>query len=184
MIKLEETLLNAISIPYVYNSVDGDDVGNVDDYNGDNEDNDSDDNDDDGDDNRTTNTQVEDLSEKYSDGLGINRLLNISFISTVNDKIDYPEVYPDFLIEIMKYTPKHVVANYIYYNVFLNFWNNIESAFDDLSEFCKQHIEKDFKDVVSNMVYQWYNLEESKPTISEVWEDIKTTFQMLWNQVN
>lgn len=29
------------------------------------------------------------------------------------------------------------------------------------------------------MMYQWDKLEESKPMISEVWEDIKTKFQML-----
>lgn len=105
MIKFEETLRNARSIHQVYNS--GDVVDNVDDDNGDNEDNDGDDDNNDSDDNDDDyRTQVEDLSEQYADELDINRLLNISFGSTVNGKIDYPEVYTDSLIEIMKYTPK------------------------------------------------------------------------------
>lgn len=80
----------------------------------------------------------------------------------------------------MKTTPKRVIANNIYYNLFYHFLEQSQkSRFETFAEFCLKKVKEEFKDLVSYMIYRRQDFKDAEQTFTQIWHDIRQSFEMI-----
>lgn len=129
-------------------------------------------------------TTVREIKRKYGTFLHIKQLIEV-FLSQKwsYDKPVYemaPE-YQENLVNVIKRTPKRIVANYIFYILMDAFTIDQSQSMEDYRATCIETIKEFFPAPISNMVYRRLSntskiLEKS---IMDMWEDIRETMKRL-----
>ncbi|XP_075148684.1 neprilysin-1-like [Haematobia irritans] len=124
-------------------------------------------------------TTVEKLHALHQPDLDIKRLLDISLGSIPQGKITVKNPgYQTNLVAIMKRTPKRKVANYIGYNLLVNFLLPIDKGPLKLQEKCLEKTKGHFANILDNRVYTKFNSNETEETVQNIFQELKTTFQL------
>ncbi|XP_019894892.2 neprilysin-4-like [Musca domestica] len=114
-------------------------------------------------------TTVSKLQRKYMPYLDLKQYFNLAF-ETIPDEIiiEQNEAYQHNMIEVIKSTPKKIVANYIFYNL-INHFGSMKSS-------CITETRKHFRNLLENMWYRRNNLQEIEKSVSNMFEDLLSVF--------
>ncbi|XP_017006148.3 neprilysin-4-like [Drosophila takahashii] len=120
---------------------------------------------------------VAEVHKRYEPILDIERLVSISMGETITEQIyEYNKRYQQNLVEVIKRTPKRIIANYIFFRLI---WEFVESPSDKpkkQKQDCVHLTKKFFVNNVDNMFYRRYNNENSSREIDKMWRQLKETF--------
>uniref|UniRef100_A0A1A9W6K4 Peptidase M13 C-terminal domain-containing protein n=1 Tax=Glossina brevipalpis TaxID=37001 RepID=A0A1A9W6K4_9MUSC len=125
-------------------------------------------------------TTVDEMNHKYAPELDIKRLLNISFgHPIVGEVYEVVEGYQKNLIEVLRKTPKRVVANYIFYTLMNEFTLRKADTVQKQKNRCVSYVKKLFADVLDNMVYRKYIKNHTELDVYHIWQELKATFKRI-----
>ena len=125
-------------------------------------------------------TTASEMTQKYGPTLNIVKLINITIPELVDEEIyEGYESYQRNLVEVLKVTPKPILANYIMYNLLENFITQVSDNQSIVDLLCFEATNKFFTMNVNNMVYRRYNTEASERDLNSLWQEIKQSFSEL-----
>ncbi|XP_073816870.1 neprilysin-21-like [Musca autumnalis] len=131
---------------------------------------------------------IDELQTKFSLDLDVYQFMEITYGSIPHSLQADITVYLEKVIDIIKSTPKQLVANYIFYNLQKHFQFKIPNDHNKLKSECLIKIEQLLPKVISHLYYRKYKLERYKKPLYEMWNSIKATIQkalespkMFWN---
>ncbi|XP_073816918.1 neprilysin-1-like [Musca autumnalis] len=124
-----------------------------------------------------TATNVDLLQTKYWPYLDIKNMLTTLYGALPAFPVYEQYAYLENLVAVMAKTPKHIVANYIFYKLAREF---IFSCYDDekqQQDYCVAKIKDYFPTNFENMVYRKYNSPQTEMDLREMWQYIKMAFK-------
>ncbi|XP_073816907.1 endothelin-converting enzyme homolog [Musca autumnalis] len=126
-------------------------------------------------------TTVDELHVKYGKDLDLKRYINISLGYVPQDRVyEMAEDYQKNLIQLIKETPKRVVANYIFYNFLEHFMVKVPKLHKDLQTKCIGKTKRYFAKNLDNIIYRRYNSNNTTgKAIDFMWHEIQTTFEQI-----
>ncbi|XP_043656200.1 neprilysin-4-like [Drosophila teissieri] len=120
---------------------------------------------------------VDDIQKRYSPTLDIERFLSVVMGERISDQIyEYNSRYQQNLVEVIKRTPKRTVANYIFFQLVIEFIETPSEKPEKLKQACVELTKKYFAKSLDNMFYRRYNNEKSTREIESMWRQMKSTF--------
>uniref|UniRef100_A0A1I8MDT3 Peptidase family M13 n=1 Tax=Musca domestica TaxID=7370 RepID=A0A1I8MDT3_MUSDO len=124
-------------------------------------------------------TTMDELAAKYDNDLDLRRYINTSLGYVPQDKVyEMAEDYQANLIELIKTTPRRVVANYIFYNFLEHFMVKVPRGQSELQTKCISRTKRYFAKNLDNMVYRRLNdNNNTREGIDFMWHEIQTTFE-------
>ncbi|XP_061395181.1 neprilysin-4-like [Musca vetustissima] len=124
-------------------------------------------------------TTIDDLVQKYGQDLDLRRYINISLGYTPTDKVyEMAEDYQKNVIQLVKETPRRVVANYIFYNFLEHFMVKVPRSHEELQSKCISRTKRYFAKNLDNIIYRRINSNNNTgKAIDFMWHEIQTTFE-------
>ncbi|XP_002037126.2 neprilysin-4 [Drosophila sechellia] len=120
---------------------------------------------------------VDEIQRRYSPTLDIDRFLFVSMGERISDQIyEYNKRYQQNLVEVIKRTPKRIVANYIFFRLIWEFVETPSDSQEKQKQACVDLTKKYFAKNLDNMFYRRYNNEKSSREIDNMWRQLKSTF--------
>ncbi|XP_073835808.1 neprilysin-3-like [Musca autumnalis] len=120
---------------------------------------------------------IDELQMKFAPDFDVHQFMTIAFGSIPQSlKVDIT-VYLKNLIDIIKTTPKRVVANYIFYNLLNPFQFQIPSRPSELEDACYMIIQDHLPKIISHLYYRKYDLGRYESTVYSMWNSIKATIK-------
>ncbi|EDV53291.2 neprilysin-1 [Drosophila erecta] len=120
---------------------------------------------------------VDDIQKRYSPTLDIKRFLFVAMGERISDQIyEYNTRYQQNLVEVIKRTPKRIVANYIFFHFIWEFVEIPSENPEKQKQACVDLTKKYFAKNLDNMFYRRYNNAKSSKEIESMWRQLKSTF--------
>ncbi|XP_005189582.3 neprilysin-4-like [Musca domestica] len=121
---------------------------------------------------------IDALEQKYAGQLDIKKLMYLSFGTLPNLRVYSNPKYIKHLIELMRTTPRRIVANYIFYNLIKKFLVEVPKTETKLQKNCLKGMKPHFFKIFDNIIYRRFMSREIEQGIHSMWEEIKHTFKL------
>ncbi|XP_073820212.1 neprilysin-21-like [Musca autumnalis] len=112
----------------------------------------------------------------YFPQFDVKRFVKLAVGSLPNLKIYTQDKYLQNMLEVIKTTPKRVLANYIFFRLSSAFIMQIPENPDNLADTCLAKMKKYFYKHFDNMVYRKFNSREMEQGVHDMWSHIKNVF--------
>ncbi|XP_061400137.1 neprilysin-4-like [Musca vetustissima] len=119
---------------------------------------------------------LDEAQEKFASQFDIKHYVKLAVGTLPSLKIYTDDDYMDNLLEVLKTTPKKVLANYIFYRLSNAFIMDIPETKNELEDTCLTRMKKYFHKNFDNMVYRKYNSLETEQGVQEMFTHIKAAF--------
>ncbi|XP_052835513.1 neprilysin-1 [Drosophila gunungcola] len=120
---------------------------------------------------------VQEIQERYSPTLDIDRLIFVSMGERVSDQIyEYNKRYQQNLVDVIQRTPLRTIANYMFFRLIWEFVETPADKPEKQQKACLDLTKKFFAKNLDNMFYRRYNNEKSSREIDSMWRQLKATF--------
>ncbi|XP_073820338.1 membrane metallo-endopeptidase-like 1 [Musca autumnalis] len=120
---------------------------------------------------------IDEVQQKYRDMGDLKKFiydaLGNNTIKEVYAQIDYL----DHIREVLKKTPKRVVANYLFFSYLADYFVEPKTSDPEIIDYCLEKSKTYFYKVMDNMVYSKYMPANTKMVLYQIWRELKTTFQ-------
>jgi len=120
---------------------------------------------------------LDEMQRIYAPTLDVKRLVNLSVGEKVENVYDSNPQYMTNLIQVLQYTPKRTLANYIFYRLINQFSLKLKETKAEREKICTSVTKKLFQDISDSMLYRRYNNEATVPDIEFIWSEIKQIFK-------
>ncbi|XP_073820346.1 uncharacterized protein [Musca autumnalis] len=121
---------------------------------------------------------LDETQEKYAPQLDVKHFLKLAVGDTaMNYKIYADDEYLVHMLEVIKTTPKRIVANYIFYNLARAFITEMSESREVMADICLARMRKYFHKNIDNMVYRRYNRPNNEQGIQDMWSHIRATLR-------
>ncbi|KAH8311536.1 hypothetical protein KR044_006794, partial [Drosophila immigrans] len=121
-------------------------------------------------------TTIEEMQRLYAPTLDIQRLVNLTLDEEIDDVYDLLPQYKVNLVEVMKRTPKRIVANYIFYRLLEKFMLEVGATKAKRERICHSKTKKFFADNLDNMVYRRHYNADSSADVELIWSELQQIF--------
>ncbi|XP_073816910.1 endothelin-converting enzyme homolog [Musca autumnalis] len=112
----------------------------------------------------------------YAPQFDVKRFVKLAVGTLPNLKIYTDDDYLQNMLDVIKTTPKKVLANYIFYRLSSAFIMEIPETPEELADTCLTNMKKYFYKHFDNMVYRKFNSQETEQGVHDMWSHIKAAF--------
>ncbi|XP_005183444.4 neprilysin-4 [Musca domestica] len=119
---------------------------------------------------------MDEMEQNYKNMGDLRQLIHDIMGSTDIDEVYVQVSYLDHVRDILKKTPKRIVANYLFFSYMADYMVEPKTEDNEVVEYCIEKTKSYFYKVMDNMVYRKYIPQNTERTLYQIWRELKTAF--------